>query len=174
MKRTGVLLVVLALSAFLAAPAGADDPPQFIYPIEHDEYTVEVGETVDLGGRWGACSPGLVRQATRALHFHYYVYDVDNQEEPIGEVSGWSPPAFEEWEGLNCMGGRDLGGVWLAYATFPYEFEKAGVYWVKVEVFLDHRATDGLDMNPADGRLDFYGPGLFQTAIATVSVGAQP
>lgn len=171
--RLATMLIVVALVMPAAHVSTANDAatvgPVYPWLSEWQEFTVNVGDTVLLGARWGACSPGLARQGERAISFDYSLDGV-----PIATDFVWDRPVAVAWDlpgEARCIAGPSTDGkIWLLFAEYPIVFDAPGNYLIGATVTADRTIIDGIDSD-GDGRPDKYS-GLLHDVVSIVRVVA--
>ena len=109
-----------------------------VLPYRIDELYVEVGDTVRLAGRWGACTIGLARAATKALEL---TWTLDG--DPMAISGAWSDPIRSPIDPNDdyCIGNAPYGG-WV-YWEVPVSFDEPGTHEVGLTYYATHRLPDG-------------------------------
>lgn len=171
LSRFATMLIVVALvmpAAHVATANGSTEVgPVYPWTQEWQEFTVNVGDTVLLGARWGACTRGLAWSASKALS---YDYSLDG--EPLAFDFVWDrpiavppDPGFEEY----CIAGPKDGTGWWIYAEYPFVFDQPGIYEIGVVISSSHRFIDGGDYD-GDGKIDRIEAGVIGGGTSTVHV----
>jgi hypothetical protein len=150
MKRLSTLALLL-LTVLLVSPLSVRAEPDEVYiNVLHKprERTVRPDQTVILYGRWGACSPGLVRMFMTASDIELTLDEaVLLGPEEVRELWG-EPGSPEPW--AFCMGRQDI--LW-AYWYHPLGTLELGTYELVTTVALNHPVHDGADYD-LDGSPD--------------------
>jgi hypothetical protein len=165
------LLIVAALVMPAAHVATASDTstvgPVYPWTQEWQEFTVNAGDTVLLGARWGACTSGLAWSARKALS-----YDYSFDGEPLAIDFLWDRPVVQAigpgWD-EPCIAGPNDGQSWWIYAEYPIVFEETGVYEVGVAISSSRPLIDGGDYD-GDGKIDRVPVGVISESSSTVHV----
>lgn len=170
--RSVTAFIVVAMVVSVAGVAVADEPstvgPVYPWTTEWQEFTLDVGDTVLLGARWGACTRGLVQSARTALSFDYSLDD-----EPIAAEFAWTNPvAVPRHPDLVCVVSPNDDRGWRMTAEYPIVFDEPGDYVIGVVLTLSRPVFDGGDYD-GDGRPDRFSGVLFE-ASSTVHVIAAP
>jgi hypothetical protein len=150
-------LALLLLAVLLVSPLSVQAEPDEVYikvwfnPA--NEYAVRPDQTVILYGRWGACSPGLVRMFRTASDVELTLDEApllgpEEVRELWGEPGSPEPCEF-------CMGGQDL--LW-SYWYHSLGTLEPGTHVLVTTVTLNHRVHDGADWE-LDGSPDSYPAG---------------
>ncbi len=171
LSRFATMLIVVVMVMPAAHIATADDAetvgPIYSWSQEWEEITVNVGDTVLLGARWGACTRGLAWSARNALS---YDYSLDGEPLPFDFV--WDRPVAEPvdpvWDDY-CIAGPNDSQSWWIYAEYPIVFDEPGDYEVGAVVTAHRPVHDGGDYD-GDGKIDRLEVGAASDGSTTVHV----
>jgi len=145
---TGLALLTMALTSSVAI---AQPDPVVINPLGGpSEFTVPLGQPVELRWGWLAGSPGVVRAFLRAQLTEYRLDDTLIFDPPELADQYWGP--VESTDPVPHCG----PGAFVSRWVYPLEQELGlGDHELRTVFSLDHRLTDLCD-GDEDGRPDLY------------------
>lgn len=177
-----VLLMLMSVGGLATADESATVGPIYPWWAKWNETTVNVGDTVLLGARWGACTEGITWSARNAIDFQYWIRPVGGGEDDWVKIHpewDWQKPvptpseegAWPSAEG--CV--TPTEHIWYMLAAYPYVFTEDGDYEVQTLHMLTRQITDLID-DDGDGRSDKIDPtdGWLFLATGTVHVVGGP
>lgn len=166
--RVVAVLIAVVLMVLMAGAAVADDIGP-VYPWREPwnaGFTVQAGETILLGARWGSCTEGLAWSATKSLVFDYYLDDQLLETDFVWSGPVQVPDGTFPGDASGCR--NPAGSMWGVFATSPLVINTPGEYQLRVVVSYGRPFVDGGDWD-GDGRPDRY-TGTFEPPAITVTV----
>lgn len=165
-----LLVVVIALGLLLAAvgAAQAQDEVYIFLPFPQEGYIVHPDDTVYMAFGWGACNPGLVRDAQNAFGLEITV-DGEPLYELVHKDPYWGTP-YPLGPSEVCILNPHASPTesdWI-YPLDLSQFELDQEYEISYILWVDHQITDGCDYDE-NGLPDLYN-GVLLAATFTFTV----
>ncbi|MEJ2560406.1 MAG: hypothetical protein P8186_30140, partial [Anaerolineae bacterium] len=158
--------VTIVVGGVPALTAEEGEPPENVTWIDagcNRQAEISAGEPLILKWSWTVAEDSETGYLAQWLEAAYY--DVRLDGVPVTQLGLLN---YYRTEGYHV---QDMRGPalewWINVGLLP-----AGAHRVTIESYTTRAVTNGFDVDPADGQLDVYGPGLVDAGFCNISVVA--
>jgi hypothetical protein len=158
--------VTIVVGGVPALTAEEGEPPENITGIDagcNRQVEISADEPLILRWSWTVAEDSETGYLAQWLEAAYY--DVRLDGVPITELGSLNYYRTEGYHANNLRG--PALEWWVKAGILP-----AGAHRVTIESYTTRAVSDGFDVDPADGQLDIYGPGLVDAGFCDISVVA--